>query len=138
MRVDDLEIGEQVGPISTALAAASTLRSAAALTDPTRRVEAVWDGLARLRPPPRGAAEIAERLEDDGCGDTGVPGVRVLLASARELEEIAATAWGVGGRCGPDPGRIRSPALRADHPTTRERTRRRHRRRVRTRGRRAR
>jgi hypothetical protein len=127
--------GERAGSMTTALAAASALRSAAELTDPTRRAEAVWDGLGRLSPSLRWTASVVDRLEDDGRGDVGVPGPRVLLATARQLEGMAATARGMDGREGPDPGRIRRPALRADRPTTRQRTRRRHRRRLCTRGR---
>jgi hypothetical protein len=122
--------------IVTALAAAAALRQAARLTDPAHRADAVWDGLGRLRPPPAGAASILERLEDDGFGDAGVPDARMLMAAARDLEKIVATARGVAGTSRPDPGRVRSPALRADGPTTRERTRRRHRRRLDNRGRR--
>ncbi len=122
--------------IATALAAASAFRRAASLTDPARRVDAVWDGLGRLSPPPRGAAAVVDRLVDDGCGDTGIPEPRVLLASARELEDTAATAWGTSGGSGPTPGRVRTTALRAGGPTTRDRTRRRHRRRHRARRRR--
>jgi hypothetical protein len=122
--------------IATAFAAASAFRCAASLTDPARRVDAVWDGLGRLSPPPRGTTAVVDRLFDDGCGDAGVPESRVLLASARELEDTAATEWGITGGSGPDSGRVRTTALRADRPTTRERTRRRHRRRLRTRRRR--
>lgn len=122
--------------IATALAAASAFRSAASLTDPARRVDAVWDGLGRLPSPPRGAAAVVARLVDDGRGEAGVPESRVLLASARQFEDTAATEWGLSGGSGPNPGRIRRPALRADRPTTRERTRRRHRRRLRARRRR--
>jgi hypothetical protein len=124
------------GRIATALAAASALRKAARLTDPAHRADALWDGLGGLRPPPVGAVPVVDRLEDDGVGDAGVPDARLLMAAARDLEEIAATARGVTGGSRPDPGRVRSPALRADDPTTRERTRRRHRRRLRNRGRR--
>jgi hypothetical protein len=136
MQTENRKAGAQAATIATTFAAASALRSAAAITDPNRRVEAAWDVLARLGPPLRGTTVIADRLEDDGRGEAGVPDRRVLLASARELEEIAATAWGVVGRGGPDPGRVRRPALRADHPTTSERTRRRRRRRLRNPGRR--
>jgi hypothetical protein len=124
------------GRIITALAAATALREAARLTDPADRADAVWDGLGRLRPAPAGAASIVERLEDDGVGDAGVPDARLLIAAARDLEQIVSTARGVEGHSRPDPGRVRSPALRADGPTTRERTRRRHRRRLRNRRRR--
>jgi hypothetical protein len=123
--------------ITTALVAAAAFRCAASLTDPARRVDAVWDGLGRLSPPPRGTAAVVDRLFDDGCGDAGVPESRVLLASARELEDTVATEWGISEGSGPDSGRVRTTALRADRPTTRERTRRRHRRRPRARGRRA-
>lgn len=124
------------GRIITALAVATAFRQAALLTDPADRADAVWDGLGRLRPPPAGAASIVERLEDDGVGDAGVPDARQLMAAARDLEEIVSTARGVEGQGRPDPGRVRSSALRADGPTTRERTRRRHRRRLGNRGRR--
>lgn len=123
--------------IATASAAASAFRFAASLTDPARRVNAVWDGLGRLSPATRGTTAVVDRLLDDGCGDAGVPEPRVLLASARELEDMVATEWGMSGGSGPGPGRVRTTALRADRPTTRERTRRRHRRRSRARGRRA-
>lgn len=136
MDEDGSVASRHAGRVATALAAASAVRSAAALTDPARRVEAVAEALGRLSPPSRREASIVDRLEDDGCGDVGVPGPRALRASARELEEAAATTWGLGGRPGPDPGRDRTSAPRADGPTRRERTRRRHRRRLRTRGRR--
>lgn len=122
--------------VIAALDAASALRRAAMLTRPANRVEAVWEGLGRLRPAPAGADSIVERLEDDGRGDRCLPDARLLLASARGLEEIAATATGIVGGGRPASGRVRSPALRADRPTTRERTRARHRRRLRSRGRR--
>ncbi|MCW2981838.1 MAG: hypothetical protein JWO14_3565 [Solirubrobacterales bacterium] len=122
--------------IATALAAASSFRFAASLTDPGRRVDAVWDGLGRLSRATRGTTAVVDRLLDDGCGDAGVPEPRVLLASAQELEDTVATEWGMSGGSGQDPGRVRTTALRADRPTTRERTRRRHRRRPRARGRR--
>lgn len=121
--------------IATALAAASAFRCAASLTDPARRVDAVWDGLGRLSPPPRGAVAVVDRLLDDGCGDAGVPEPGVLLASARELEDRAATEWGMSGGSGPDPGRVRTTALRAGRPTTRQHRRRRRRRKRASRGR---
>jgi hypothetical protein len=124
------------GRIDAALAAAAALRKAARLTDPASRADAVWDGLRGLRSSPIGAGAVVGRLEDDGMGDAGVPDARVLFASARDLEKLAATARGVRGASHRDPGRVRSPALRADGPTTRERTRQRHRRRLRNRGRR--
>lgn len=127
MKTKVRDASNQAHPDATALAAASALRAAAALTDPTRRADAVWDVLGRLRRRPCGAAAIVERLEDDGRGEAGIPDRHVLLVSARELEELVSTAWGIDGNRGPDPGRVRSPALRADHPTAFERRRHRHR-----------
>src|SRR5262245_11181408 len=105
----DADGGVGNGRIVKALAAATALRQAALLTDPADRADAVWDGLGRLRPPPAGAASIVERLEDDGVGDAGVPDARLLMAAARDLEEIVSTARGVEDRSRPDPGRVRSP-----------------------------
>jgi hypothetical protein len=104
--------------ITATMAAAAGLRRAARFTDPARRADAVWVALARLRAAPTATAAIVTRLEDDGGGTVDVPDARLLMASARDLEEIAATVHGLEGRCRPDSGRVRSRALRADDPTT--------------------
>jgi hypothetical protein len=104
--------------ITATMAAAAGLRRAARFTDPARRADAVWAALARLRAAPTATVAIVTRLEDDGGGNVDVPGARHLMASARDLEEIAATVNGLEGRSRPDSGRVRSRALRPDGPTT--------------------
>jgi hypothetical protein len=104
--------------LTATMAAAAGLRRAALFTDPARRADAVWVALARLRAAPTATAAIVTRLEDDGGGTVDVPDARLLMASARDLEEIAATVHGLEGRSRPDSGRVRSRALRADGPTT--------------------
>jgi hypothetical protein len=104
--------------ITAALAAAATLRRAARLSNPARRADAVWAAVVRLRRGPPSAVAIVNRLEDDGHGDMGIPGARLLMASARDLDKIVSTAYGLEVQGRPDSGRVRSRALRADGPTT--------------------
>lgn len=110
--------GQSGGKVGATMAAAAGLRKAARFTDPARRADAVSAALVRLRSGPGAAVAIVRRLEDDGVGHAAVPAARLLIASARDLEKIASTAYGLEGRSRPDSGRVRSRALRADGPTT--------------------